>query len=121
MKTVTKIYKGYKIRLSKRKKGCMSFFGYISLTSSAWNDVYVLNHEIGHERQRAKYGNLKTLFKVYIPSIYGYWFKNLSYTDYYKQPWEAEANKLGGNEYWENGKYYPPLSESEIGEEIRAK
>ena len=113
---MTKIYKGYKVHQSKRKGSSFSFYGYISISQTSWNSNFTLNHEIGHEIQRRKYGNIKVLFKIYIPSVIGFWKSRLGKLkiDYHKQPWEAEANKLSGNPYWNGAKDCPPLSAKEI-------
>lgn len=62
-------------------------------------------HEYGHHLQYKKYGLLVYYLKVAFPSIIGWWIDKLfhkkwtwakRYRWYYAQPWEAEADKLGG-------------------------
>ena len=61
------------------------------------NDPYALDHEYGHCRQVVKYGFGGFLTKVAIPSIIGCQRSvNMSLGEYYAQPWESEADQLGG-------------------------
>lgn len=62
-------------------------------------------HEYGHHLQYRKYGLVKYYFKVAFPSIFGWWKDKLFHRKwtweesdkwYYSQPWEAEADLLGG-------------------------
>ena len=60
-------------------------------------DQYALDHEYGHCRQVLKYGFGGFLIKVAIPSIIGCQRSdNMSLEEYYAQPWEFEADQLGG-------------------------
>lgn len=57
-------------------------------------------HEVGHHEQYLKYG-WRWWYKVAIPSFFGNIYSRIAKKDsawYYNQPWEHEADVLGGVE-----------------------
>ena len=56
-----------------------------------------LKHERGHQKQSLMLGPLYLLF-IGLPSAVGNLLNRIIKFDYYKQPWEAWADKLGGVE-----------------------
>lgn len=54
-----------------------------------------INHEHGHQKQSLYLGPLY-LIVIGLPSIFGNILRRLFVFDYYKLPWEAWADKLGG-------------------------
>lgn len=58
------------------------------------DSVYTVRHEYGHYLQLKEYGLYKYTKYIVIPSMRGYW-NNVSYYDYYSQPWEYGAELYG--------------------------
>lgn len=57
---------------------------------------FQLDHEIGHYIQYTDYGPIGYFFKVWIKSIFNFWFnKKLNYEQYHTLQWEYEADCLG--------------------------
>ena len=54
-----------------------------------------LRHEQGHQKQSLYLGPLY-LIVIGLPSVIGNLLDRFLWFDYYKQPWEAWADKLGG-------------------------
>lgn len=54
-------------------------------------------HEYGHTKQSRMLGPVYLLF-IGLPSVIGNLLNRIIKFDYYKQPWEAWADKLGGVE-----------------------
>lgn len=63
----------------------------------AYNEagIRTLKHEYGHILQLKAMGYFRFIRYIAIPSMKGYWTK-VSHADYYSQPWEYGADKLGG-------------------------
>jgi hypothetical protein len=55
----------------------------------------ILDHEQGHQKQSIILGPLYLLV-IGLPSVTGNLLHRIFNFDYYKQPWEAWADKLGG-------------------------
>lgn len=81
----------------------ISLGNYIFLDSDGYYDYKTIKHEHGHQIQSLILGPLY-LIVIGLPSIIGnivdrikhmYFRKNYNPKDYYKQPWEAWADKLG--------------------------
>ena len=81
----------------------VSLGNYIFLDSDGYYDYKTVKHEHGHQIQSLILGPLY-LIVIGLPSIIGnivdrikrmYFRKNYNPKDYYKQPWEAWADKLG--------------------------
>lgn len=84
------------------------FFAYLSKPTRAWSGVSLGNyiifsgypdyktllHEYGHQRQSQYLGPLYLLI-IGLPSLVGNVLHRFIKFDYYKQPWEAWADKLG--------------------------
>ena len=82
----------------------VSLGNYIFLDSDANYDYITVRHEHGHQKQSLMLGPLYLIF-VGLPSVVGnivdrikyiYFKKYYDPEFYYKQPWEAWADKLGG-------------------------
>lgn len=58
-------------------------------------DQTVIKHEQGHQKQSLYLGPLYLLV-IGLPSAVGNLLNRIIPFDYYKQPWEAWADKLGG-------------------------
>ena len=54
-----------------------------------------IKHEMGHQKQSLYLGPLYLLI-IGLPSVTGNLLRRLIKFDYYKQPWEDWADKLGG-------------------------
>lgn len=76
---------------------------YIFLDSDVTHDTKTIKHEYGHTRQSLMLGPLYLIF-IGLPSVIGnvvdrikykHFRKNYDFNSYYKQPWEAWADKLG--------------------------
>ena len=82
------IWRTYKFRFG------VSLGNYIIFGKGFTNKDYL--HEIGHQRQSRMLGPLYLLI-IGLPSLIGniIWRSTKGF-DYYKQPWEAQADKLGG-------------------------
>lgn len=81
----------------------ISLGNYIFLDSDGYYNYTTVKHEHGHQIQSLIFGPLY-LIVIGLPSIIGnivyrikrmYFRKNYNPKDYYKQPWEAWADKLG--------------------------
>ena len=81
----------------------VSLGNYIFLDADGNYDYITVRHEYGHQIQSLIFGPLY-LIVIGLPSIIGnivyrikrmYFRKNYNPKDYYKQPWEAWADKLG--------------------------
>lgn len=114
------MYKGFPVHYSSYcDKLNTAFSAPWAIVSSHNPSEQLLRHEYGHYLQRKYFYKGSMPFKVTIPSVTAFWLdvlkiKPLTYNQYYEQPWEAEANKLGGLNYYENGEWHAPLSEEEI-------
>ncbi len=74
-------------------------FGIIVLgTGISKTDYDTVKHEYGHTLQFEKLGFWGFTFQVAIPSVKGYLLSTMDKLpiNYYSQPWEYEADKLGG-------------------------
>ena len=80
-------------------RGGVSLGNYIIVDRRYYNDTNTIHHENGHQYQSRMLGWLY-LIVIGIPSGIGnlIWRIPAVYMkyDYYKQPWEAWADKLGG-------------------------
>lgn len=111
-------YKGIKIINLPKDFGFGLSLGKVIILSEGCN-LETIKHEYGHHLQKKIYGEAEYIIKVALPSFTNYWLsalkiKPLTYEEYQMQPFEAEANKLGGNIYWEFGEDNPPLSCDQI-------
>ena len=57
-----------------------------------------LKHEQGHQKQYQMLGGFLYYLIIGIPSFFGNLIQRIFKYDYYKQPWEAWADRLGGVE-----------------------
>lgn len=81
--------------------------------------LFLIKHEYGHLQQKKIYGKKEYFFKVAFPSFLNFWLsklkiKPLTYEEYHQQWWEAEADKLGGNKFWNNSIECMPLTQEQI-------
>lgn len=84
---------------------CKLFYSAVSLgdTIIADNRIYIggtVNHEHGHQKQSRMLGPLY-LIVIGLPSLIGnivFRLFKIKHKYYYRQPWEAWADKLGGVE-----------------------
>lgn len=77
----------------------VSLGDYIILTRNN-RDYKTIHHEHGHQKQSRMLGPLY-LIVIGLPSLLGNIYSRLTHKSaewYYKQPWEAWADKLGGVE-----------------------
>jgi len=72
-----------------------SLGNYIFLKSCYVSNYRVYMHECGHSKQSLLLGPLY-LILIGLPSAIGNLLHRVWYFNYYKQPWEAWADKLGG-------------------------
>lgn len=75
----------------------ISLGNYIFLDKDSNNSINTIKHEHGHQIQSLILGPLYLIF-IGLPSIIGnivFRIKKYNNRDYYKQPWEAWADKLG--------------------------
>lgn len=79
--------------------GGVSLGNYIIIDRRYYNDVRTPHHEHGHQIQ-SKYLGILYLILIGIPSGLGNLIFRIPYVrmhyDYYSQPWERWADKLGG-------------------------
>lgn len=61
--------------------------------------LVVMKHEMGHQKQSRMLGPLYFLI-IGLPSLIGNILHRFVRFNYYKQPWEAWADKLGGVDRW---------------------
>lgn len=82
----------------------ISLGNYIFLDNDADYSYITVRHEYGHQKQSLMLGPLY-LIVIGLPSVIGniiyrikykYFKKYYDYDSYYKQPWEAWADRLGG-------------------------
>ena len=82
------------------------YFGGVSLgkyiiVSDGQDTSNIILHEKGHQKQSLYFGPLYLLF-IGLPSIIGNLIYRIKPFNYYKQPWEKWADKLGGVNRKEN-------------------
>ena len=75
----------------------VSIGNYIIIASNRYATETILRHEYGHQWQ-SKYLGLFYLILIGLPSLCGNILHRFIKFDYYKQPWEKWADRLGGVE-----------------------
>ena len=81
-------------------KSAVSLGNYIIADMQCGHNYKMAKHEHGHQKQSRMLGPLY-LIVIGLPSLLGNIYSRIfhkSYEWYYKQPWEAWADKLGGVE-----------------------
>lgn len=73
----------------------VSLGNYIIFDHRIYVNKFSIKHEKGHQKQ-SLYLGLFYLLIIGLPSIIGNILRRFFEFDYYKQPWELWANKLGG-------------------------
>ena len=82
----------------------VSLGNYIFLDNDGYYNYITIKHEYGHQKQSLMLGPLYLII-ICLPSVIGniiyrikykYFKKYYDYDSYYKQPWEAWADRLGG-------------------------
>jgi hypothetical protein len=63
--------------------------------SPYYADIDTVKHEYGHTQQEEFLGTANYIGSIAIPSLIGY-NQNLSFENYYSQPWERSADMFGG-------------------------
>lgn len=74
--------------------GGVSLGNYIIIDRRYYNDSRTIHHEHGHQIQ-SKYLGWLYLLIIGLPSAVGNLLNRVWHFDYYAQPWEAWADKLG--------------------------
>ena len=77
-----------------RLSGGVSLGNYIIIDRRFYNDSRTIHHERGHQRQSLYLGWLYLLL-IALPSAVGNLLHRRIRFDYYSQPWEAWADRLG--------------------------
>lgn len=72
----------------------VSLGNYIIIASNRYATEKTLRHEYGHQRQ-SKYLGIFYLFVIGLPSLFGNILHRFTKFDYYSQPWEKWADRLG--------------------------
>ncbi len=73
----------------------VSLGNYIIFDNTIYVDNFSVKHEKGHQKQSLYLGWFYLLI-IGLPSLIGNILRRFFEFDYYKQPWERWANKLGG-------------------------
>lgn len=81
-------------RFNKKWAG-VSLGNYIIIAKRMYETELTIKHEYGHQRQSLYLGWLY-VFVIGIPSVIGNLLHRKFRFDYYQQPWEHWADKLGG-------------------------
>lgn len=117
------VYKTFKVFYWEIQHAGMSWCGSIYVPKNHSDEM--IRHEYGHCLQYQTYGFWRFVFTISIASMFGmvkYKLKKITFEQYHQIKTEAEADKLGGNTYFdESGYLNPPLAEEEIQKIIDEK